>query len=426
NYLYEKKKEENLLKESNLNYLFIFSLFFVAVIGARSAIRLVMVLVPPSSIIAAFVPFEILIKFSEKKDSKNMWLVLFASVSFFMILAGFKFYQITYATAQNYAPSIYNQQWQKAMAWVRNNTPENAVFSHWWDYGYWIQSIGNRPTVLDGGNAIVYWDHLLGRHVLTGHSEEEALEFLYTHNASYLLIDPTDIGKYPAYASIGSDENYDRYSWMTTFLLNEKMTKELRNETEFYYEGGFLLDEDFVLKKNDSENFFPGRRAFVPLIKIKIKEQEIVGAEVMFYYQGKREWVPLNCVYYENKNYEFEKKGYDGCFFIIPRVDSSGASLDKKGAGIFISLRVKKTNFARLYLFNQTENFELVHVEDDYIVQLLKAQGIDVRDFVVYGEIRGPIKIWKINYPKDIKANPEYLKTNYPNQDLALAKPGYY
>jgi asparagine N-glycosylation enzyme membrane subunit Stt3 len=35
-----------------------------------------------------------------------------------------------------------NIQWQSAMAWVRNNTAENSVFSHWWDYGYWVQSLG--------------------------------------------------------------------------------------------------------------------------------------------------------------------------------------------------------------------------------------------------------------------------------------------
>jgi len=66
-----------------------------------------------------------------------------------------------------------------------------------------LQSIGERATVLDGGNAIVYWNYLMGRHVLTGDNQKDALEFLYNHNTTHLLIDSSDIGKYGAYSSIG-------------------------------------------------------------------------------------------------------------------------------------------------------------------------------------------------------------------------------
>jgi asparagine N-glycosylation enzyme membrane subunit Stt3 len=429
NYIHEKRKEESILKETNLSYLFLFALFFVAIVGSRSAIRLVMVLAPPASIIVAFIPFELLVKVREKKENKNIWLGLLVVVSILSLFMIFKLYQTTYYTAKSYAPGMYNQQWQKAMAWVRNNTAEDAVFSHWWDYGYWLQSIGNRPTMLDGGNAIVYWNHLFGRHVLTGHSEQEALEVLYSHNVSYLLIDPTDIGKYPAYASIGSDENYDKYSWLTTFVMNDKATKELRNETEYYYEGGFLLDEDFVNKKNETETLYPARRSYIPIVKVVMKDSninKITNAEVMFYYQGKREWIPLNCVFFEGKKYELNKSGYDGCLYLIPAISSDGTSLNKKGAGIFVSSRVKKTNFARLYLFNESENFELVHSEYDYVMQALKGQGINNTEFVVYGDIHGPIKIWKINYPAGMKVNPAYLEIKYPSEELRLAKPGYY
>src|SRR3990172_10160255 len=108
------------------------------------------------------------------------------------------------------------------MTWVRENTERNTVFGHWWDYGYWVQSIGERATVLDGGNAISYWNHMMGRYALTGTNETEALEFLYAHNTTHFLIDSTDIGKYPAFSSIGSDENYDRRSWISPFLKDPK------------------------------------------------------------------------------------------------------------------------------------------------------------------------------------------------------------
>jgi len=425
-YIHEKRKQEDILKGFNLSYLFLFAFFFVGIIGARSAIRLVMVLVPPASILAAFIPFEVLSIYGRRKEQRTILTIALVVVSVASIFVIYQFYQITYSSAQSYVPSVYNQQWQKAMNWTRINTPKDAVFSHWWDYGYWVQSIGERATMLDGGNIIVYWDHLFGRHVLTGHSEQEALELLYTHNVSYLLIDSTDIGKYPAYASIGSDENYDRYSWLTTFLMDEKSTKELMNGTEYYYQGGFLLDEDFIYKTNSSENLYPGRAAFIPWVKVTFVEKNIASADVLFYYQGKQQFIPLNCIFYNGEKYNLKTDGYDGCFYIMPAVTSNGATVNKLGAGILISPRVKKTMFAKLYLFNEGENFKLAYTEDDEIIKMLKMQGFDAKDFVFYNGIRGPIKIWKVNYPQGTKSNPSYLETAYPSQDLSLAKPGYY
>jgi len=132
----------------------------------------------------------------------------------------------------------------KAMKWVREETPKNAVFGHWWDYGYWVQSLGERATVLDGGNRIGYWNYLMGRHVLTGDNQDDALEFLYNHNTTHLLIDSSDIGKYGAYSSIGSDDNFDRASGIGIFILDEKQTQETQDQIMFVYSGGVGLDED--------------------------------------------------------------------------------------------------------------------------------------------------------------------------------------
>src|SRR3989304_9105341 len=106
------------------------------------------------------------------------------------------------------------------MACVRGNTVEGSVFVHWWDYGYWVQSIGGRPTVADGGHAVTYWPHLIGRYVLTTPFPEAALSFMKSHGVSYLLIDPTDLGKYGAYSGIGSDEGgQDRISQIPVMLF---------------------------------------------------------------------------------------------------------------------------------------------------------------------------------------------------------------
>ncbi len=42
-----------------------------------------------------------------------------------------------------------NPAWLTALSWIRNNTPQNSVIIAWWDYGYWIEVVGNRTAVVD-------------------------------------------------------------------------------------------------------------------------------------------------------------------------------------------------------------------------------------------------------------------------------------
>lgn len=421
-YLYYK--EENLaeFKKINVGYLLIFSYFFVGIIGARSAIRLIMALSPPTCVIVGYFSVAAFVKARETKEefAKIIAWVVAAIVIIATFYSLYFSYQVTYNSAKSFMPSIYTQQWQKAMKWVRDNTDKNAVFSHWWDYGYWLQSIGERATVLDGGNAISYWNHLIARYVLTGDNEKGALEFLYTHNVSYLLIDPTDIGKYAAYSNIGSDENYDRSSWIPTFGMDEKLTQELKNGTAIFYTGGTPLDQDFTYKDNSTQIYLPGGQSGIGAVKVILdKNGEPKNAEGFFVYKNQQYAIPFNCVYHNDKLYSLNKNGYDGCLVIIPAIRDG--RMNSMGVGIFLTERVRKTLFAKLYLFNQGENFELVHSEDDFFIADLKSRNISSKDFAEYQGIRGPIKIWKVNYPVDIKENSDFLKTDYPKK-IRLAR----
>jgi dolichyl-diphosphooligosaccharide--protein glycosyltransferase len=40
------------------------------------------------------------------------------------------------------------------MQWLRENTPEDAVIASWWDYGYWISTLGERKTLADNATLI--------------------------------------------------------------------------------------------------------------------------------------------------------------------------------------------------------------------------------------------------------------------------------
>jgi asparagine N-glycosylation enzyme membrane subunit Stt3 len=423
---HHRSGEFDKLKEIDFGLLIIFSLFFFSIISARGSVRTIMVLVPAASILVGY--FVVAIYNDIKKASESTrafaWIVLIIVVAL-LIFAGIGLYQQSNAIAKSTAPSVYTRQWQQAMAFVRESVPQNAVFGHWWDYGYWVQSIGERATILDGGNAIVYWNHLMGRHCLTAPSDKECLQFLYTHNGTHFLIDSTDIGKYGAFSSIGSDVNYDRRSYMTNFVKDDTQTQETKSVTKYIYLGGYPLDADIVYENNGSKSFFPAGKAGIGAIIIdRDSEKNIKSASIVMIYNGKQSILPLRYIY--DKKIIDLGIGIDATAFIFPALlnTKAGQIVDKTGAIMFLSNRTQKSQVARLYLENENNaNFKLIHSEDDYIVSLLKQQGAlnADEDFVFYNEFRGPLKIWEVSYPSDIKANPLFLQTNYPDPNLARA-----
>jgi len=49
---------------------------------------------------------------------------------------------------------LSSNDWPDAMQWVRENTPKDAVIAAWWDYGYWISTLGERKTLADNATLI--------------------------------------------------------------------------------------------------------------------------------------------------------------------------------------------------------------------------------------------------------------------------------
>lgn len=431
-YYYEsfKKKEEVKLKHFDFGILLLFVFFFISIVSARGAIRLIMMLAPSASIMIGY--FTV----ATFKDSLKMKTVLkkFLALSFaFLIILAtafttYSFFLSSEINAKYHIPNTYSQQWQKAMAWTRENTPKNAVFGHWWDYGYWVQSIGERATVLDGGNVIPYWNHLMGRHALTGSDNIKALEYLYAHNTTHFLIDPTDIGKYSAFSSIGSDINYDRYSWLQDFQKDQRYTQETKNTTKFVYTGGTLLDGDLIYNINGTRVFLPGGKAGIAgVILERNNSGELVSQpEGIYFYQQKEYRLPLRYAYVDGQFIDFGS-GVDAGVFVYPRLIQRGGGygIEKDGALIYLSNKTVKSQLARLYLYKEDNPyFKLVHSEDNFLVEQIKSQNPGYpSDFVNYnGNTFGPIRIWEIRYPEGMQVKQEYLLTKYPDMRLTIAR----
>jgi hypothetical protein len=257
----------------------------------------------------------------------------------------------------------------------------------------------------------------MGRLVLTGSDEREALNFLYAHNGTHLLIDSTEIGKYGAFSSIGSNADYDRYSWIVPSVLDTTQTYETNNETYYIYPVGVATDDDIIVPAEGKEVLLPRKKTAVMGVGLKENTKgEMLQPIVFLSYNQQQYQMPLRYVHINGKSYDF-KSGLDAGIFIYPKLDytNNQLSVDEKGAAFYLSERTVHSAIARLYLFDEPSSyFKLVHTEPNLIISDLKNQGVNLGDFVYYNGFQGPIKIWEISYPSDIKLNEDYLSTEYP------------
>ena len=420
-YLRYNKSGDDGFSKIRYEYLLLFALFVVTLFTVRGAIRLIMVLGPISTIFVGFLIVELIDRyFKIKVDIAKLLtglviiLVLVASIYTFYI-----YYESVNAQAFSFVPSSYNIQWQKAMEWVRDNTAEDAVFSHWWDYGYWVQSIGRRATMVDGGNVIVYWNYLVGRHVLTGDNQDDALELLYNHDVNYFLIDSTDIGKYTAFSSIGSDENYDRYSYMSPFVLDESQTQETNNQTLFVYPGGLALDEDLIIERDGKEILLPANSAGIGAVITPVGSNGIfTQPRVVIIYQGQQYDVDMRYLHFKGQIFDFGS-GIDAAVYVFPSLNVNGGqvSVSEQGAALYLSPRILRGMLAQVYILDDVlgnfPNFKLAHTESSLIIGDLRAQGLDLPEFVYYQGILGPIKIWQVEYTGKEQRKDEYIDKDY-------------
>jgi asparagine N-glycosylation enzyme membrane subunit Stt3 len=398
---------------------FLFAWMIVVLIVGRSTTRLFFVIAPFMCLCAGYFIVEI-IKILRERDVDEVSRVLVVCVLVVSVLAGGYAVYVSHATisyqAQYTGPSA-NNQWQGAMEWVRENTSESAIFAHWWDYGYWVQTLGERTTIADGGHAQTIYDgnHKIGRYVLTTPIPETALSFFKTMNVDYLLIDQTDLGKYGAYSLIGggnddAGESMDRYSGIPVLKNDPSQTRETSNGTVNVFSGGSYLYEDIVWRKDGREILLPAGKAAVIGIVIRLEDNDLIQPEVVYVYNGVQTRIPARYVYFKDQLIDFES-GLDIVIDVIPAISDN--KLVTFGAAIYLSQKVSDSLFARLYLlddaFEQYEDLGLVHAEDDPYVEMLKAQGALDGDFVYYNGFRGPIKIWDVSgVSDDVKVVEEF------------------
>ena len=76
--------------------------------------------------------------------------------------------------------------WLETLEWIKLNTPENAVIASWWDYGYWIQTIGERTTLIDNATLSTWQIENMAKMFLS--TPVDSWNMLKEMDADYVLV----------------------------------------------------------------------------------------------------------------------------------------------------------------------------------------------------------------------------------------------
>ncbi len=82
--------------------------------------------------------------------------------------------------------AISTSDWPDALNWLKTETPKDSVVASWWDYGYWIQTMGDRTTIAD--NATVDTNVIANIARMLLDSPDEAWKALKKMGANYVLV----------------------------------------------------------------------------------------------------------------------------------------------------------------------------------------------------------------------------------------------
>lgn len=193
---------------------FLVAWFLVTLILGIGAVRLLFLTGFPVALLAAYGLYSI---------SEKLWSIKISNysvgkpVAIFLIgmTLGLSF-SAAYVFGMAMQPSM-DSNWEQALLWVKANSNPKDVMISWWDYGYIIQKIAERPTYVDPGQPTLQNDTTLldsqvrnqqVAKVFTSTNETQYLSWLKSLNVKYIIQDVAMIGKYSAVSKIASWGDY--------------------------------------------------------------------------------------------------------------------------------------------------------------------------------------------------------------------------
>ena len=124
--------------------------------------------------------------------------------------------------------------YREAYYWLRQNTPEDAKVMSWWDYGYQIGGMADRPTLVDNNT----WNNT---HIATvgkamSSREEVSYPIMRQHEVDYVLV---VFGGLLGY----SGDDINKFLWMVR-IAEGIWPEEVKERDYFTARGEYRIDEE--------------------------------------------------------------------------------------------------------------------------------------------------------------------------------------
>jgi len=199
-----------------------------AIYGASSYIRLLIIVAPAMALLGGLALTSIftyaMAIIRQPMDRKtrattlNKWYGILAIALILVAMVPLAYYNVRYAdrpamivaSSSNIVEDI--PDWREALAWMRDNLPDSAVVAEWWDYGYWINVMGNKSSISDNNTSNETQIILIAQAFLN--NETYALETFKKLNVTHVVVyEPwigITVGNYsvglPPWSSLGDFE----------------------------------------------------------------------------------------------------------------------------------------------------------------------------------------------------------------------------
>ena len=145
------------------------------------------------------------------------------------------------------AYAVATNDWIGTLEWIKNNTPNNSVIGAWWDYGYWIQTISDRPSLVDNSTTISHRIETIAKiffsepEVAWNSLEQMGTDYFVVFVAGERLVEDSPEGV-PLYILGGGGDESKKY-WFANIAgveLEKFLESDLNSGTEEFWKNTFL------------------------------------------------------------------------------------------------------------------------------------------------------------------------------------------
>jgi dolichyl-diphosphooligosaccharide--protein glycosyltransferase len=196
-FLLSKKISSSIIFERNDMRVFVLIMGITGVYVSSAFIRLE-VFASMSLIFLTSIGLSILIKeiFKINLSKKKNYSIKISSILIIFILftiplvypssnwiSGIDFPPTILSGGTSYPPT---NDWLETLEWIKINTPEDSVVASWWDYGYWIQTMGDRASLADNSTVNAQIIKNIAKMLVS--SPNDGWKMLQEMEADYVLV----------------------------------------------------------------------------------------------------------------------------------------------------------------------------------------------------------------------------------------------